>query len=319
MRDNSAIESGLRPLEPLWRLRLRNTARRTREQWRLFARTRVGLIGLGVIAIFGLMAVAHPLLMRYVWDVSTYHPVIGFGFEETSHPAPPSGRHLLGTDPVGRDILSMLMFSARAEFTLGLVAAVVTVVIGTGVGALSAYFGGWVDTILMRVADIVIMMPTIALLVVLGSLWNLSFLTLALVIGGLSGFGATAVIIKSQALTIVVKPYIEASRGAGAGHLHVIMVHIVPNLLPIAFLYMMFTVTAAIFSEAVLSFFGILNVRMSWGIMIHTAQSGGYLLSGLDFWWLLFPAGLSITLLSGSFYLVGRALDQLVNPRLRSR
>jgi peptide/nickel transport system permease protein len=265
------------------------------------------------------MAVAHPLLMRYVWDVSTYHPVIGFGFEETSHPAPPSGRHLLGTDPVGRDILSMLMFSARAEFTLGLVAAVVTVVIGTGVGALSAYFGGWVDTILMRVADIVIMMPTIALLVVLGSLWNLSFLTLALVIGGLSGFGATAVIIKSQALTIVVKPYIEASRGAGAGHLHVIMVHIVPNLLPIAFLYMMFTVTAAIFSEAVLSFFGILNVRMSWGIMIHTAQSGGYLLSGLDFWWLLFPAGLSITLLSGSFYLVGRALDQLVNPRLRSR
>lgn len=306
-------------LEPLWKMRLRGSARHFHEQWRLFAQARVGLIGLGFIVIFGLMAVAHPVLMRTVWDHSTYDPIIGYGFDEPAHPAAPSTRHLLGTDPVGRDVLSMLMHSAQSEFVLGIVAAVVTVVIGTSVGAVSAYFGGWLDALLMRMADIVIMMPTISLLVVLGALWDLNFWTLAVVVGILSGFGGTAVIIKSQALTVKVKPFIEAARGSGGGSLHIILVHMVPNLLPLAFLYMMFTVTAAIFSEAVLSFFGILNIRMSWGIMIHTSQTGGYLLAGFRYWWLLIPAGLSITLLAGSFYLVGRALDQVVNPRLRQR
>ncbi len=80
-----------------------------------------------------------------------------------------------------------------------------------------------------------------------------------------------------------------------------------------------FGVTAAIFSEATLSFFGLLNIRMSWGIMIFTAQAAGYLLSGVEYWWLLIPAGASITLLCSAFYLVGRALDEVVNPRLRKR
>jgi ABC-type dipeptide/oligopeptide/nickel transport system permease subunit len=187
------------------------------------------------------------------------------------------------------------------------------------VGAVSAYFGGWPDAVLMRLADLVIMMPTISLLIVLGALFNLNFFTLAIAIGLISGLGGTAVIVKSQALTVKVKPYIEAARGAGGSHLHIILTHLVPNLVPLAFLYMMFTVTTAIFSEAVLSFFGILNIRMSWGIMIFTAQASGYLGFGLDYWWLLIPAGVSITLLCGSFYLVGRGLDPVVNPRLRSR
>ncbi|HEU0020689.1 MAG TPA: ABC transporter permease subunit, partial [Dehalococcoidia bacterium] len=123
--------------------------------------------------------------------------------------------------------------------------------------------------------------------------------------------------LKAQALSIMVKPYIEAARVAGGSRRHIIFVHIVPNLLPLSLLYMMFTVTAAIFSEAVLSYFGILNVRMSWGIMIHTASSSGYLLGGTKFWWLILPAGGAITLLCSAFYLVGRALDEVVNPRLR--
>ena len=91
----------------------------------------------------------------------------------------------------------------------------------------------------------------------------------------------------------------------------------VPNLLPLSFLYMMFTVTSAIFSEAVLSFLGLLDVRMSWGLMIHTTESAGYLLQVGEYWWLIFPASLSITLLCSSFYLLGRSLDEVVNPRLR--
>jgi peptide/nickel transport system permease protein len=89
--------------------------------------------------------------------------------------------------------------------------------------------------------------------------------------------------------------------------------------MPLAFLNMMFTVTGAIFSEAALSFFGLLNLRMSWGIMINTTQAAGYLLGGWKYWYLIVPPGLAITLLCSAFYLVGRALDEVVNPRLRRR
>ena len=303
----------------LWRARLRLALQSLRESWQLFARTRIGIIGLTIIGLYALLALAHPILMNTVWEPRTYDPVVGYAFDETQQPAPPSLKHLLGTDPLGRDILSQLMFSARSEFLLGLLAATVTVVIGTAVGAIAAYFGGWVDTLLMRLADIMIMMPAISVLIVLSALIGVEHFELALIIGILSGFGATGVVLKSQALSVVVKPYIDAARSAGGGHFHIILVHIVPNLLPLSFLYMMFTVTSAIFSEAVLSFLGLLDVRMSWGLMIHTTESAGYLLQVTEFWWLIFPASLSITLLCSAFYLVGRSLDEVVNPRLRSR
>ena len=297
--------------------RLALAARGLRRNWSLFASTRVGLIGLAIIILYALLAAAHPLLMRFAWEPSVYDPIIGYAFDETRQPAAPSLRHPLGTDPLGRDVLSQLMFSARSEFMLGLLAAVVTVTIGTAVGAAAAYFGGVIDALLMRLADIMIMMPVISVLVVLSALIGIEHLELAVLIGVVSGFGGAAVVLKSQALAVVVKPYIEAARTAGGGHFHIIFVHIVPNLLPLSFLYMMFTVTGAIFSEAVLSFLGLLDVRMSWGVMIHVAESAGYLLQVTEYWWLIFPASLSITLLCSSFYLVGRSLDEVVNPRLR--
>lgn len=304
--------------QPLWKIRLRLFLRSLRTNWRLFAENRIGLIGLAIIIFFALLAIAHPILMKYVWDPNTYDPVVGYAYEETMQPAPPSSRHLLGTDPLGRDVLSQLMFSARSEFILGLVAALITVTIGTTIGAISAYFGGPIDTFFMRLADLIIMLPFVTILIVLSALFKLDLPKLALVIGVLSGFGGTTIIIKSQALTIKVRTYIEAARVAGGSHWHVIRYHIIPNLMPLSFLYMMFTVTSAIFSEAALSFFGLLNIRMSWGLMIHTAQTAGYLLNTKT-WWLIVPAGLSITLLCAAFYLVGRALDEVVNPRLRKR
>ena len=306
---------GARP--SVLKARLALAARGLRRNWSLFASTRVGLIGLAIIILYALLAAAHPLLMRFAWEPSVYDPIIGYAFDETRQPAAPSLRHPLGTDPLGRDVLSQLMFSARSEFMLGLLAAVVTVTIGTAVGAAAAYFGGAVDALLMRLADIMIMMPVISVLVVLSALIGIEHLELAVLIGVVSGFGGAAVVLKSQALAVVVKPYIEAARTAGGGHFHIIFVHIVPNLLPLSFLYMMFTVTGAIFSEAVLSFLGLLDVRMSWGVMIHVAESAGYLLQVTEYWWLIFPASLSITLLCSSFYLVGRSLDEVVNPRLR--
>ncbi len=314
----TVVQNSERVLEPLWRIRLKLFARGFKKNWALFAENPIGLIGLGLIVFFGLIALAQPILINTVWEPKVYDPINGFDIEIAYHPSPPSARHLMGTDVLGRDVLSQLMYSSRFEFALGLISAIVTVLIATTIGAVSAYFGGLVDTLLMRLVDLVIMVPFLAMLIVLSALMEVGMIELALVIGILSGFGGTAIVIKSQALSVKVKPFVDAARIAGGGHAHIIFTHLVPNLLPISLLYMMFVVTGAIFSEAVLSFFGLTEIQMSWGLMINTTQVFGYLLR-FDTWWLLFPASLSITLLCAAFYMVGRALDEVVNPRLRER
>ncbi|HEY47883.1 MAG: ABC transporter permease [Anaerolineae bacterium SM23_ 63] len=305
--------------EPMWRIRSRLIWRSFIENWKLFMEYPIGMIGLGIIIIFGLMALAHPILMKYVWEPRVYDPVIGYDISILAHPSPPSSTHLLGTDPLGRDVLSQLLYGTRFGFSLGISAALVSVIVSTTVGALSAYYGGIVDVLFMRLADVVIMLPFIAILIVLSALIEFNGFSLAIVYGLLVGFGGQTIVIKSQALSIKVKPYIEAARAAGGSDWHIIFTHLIPNLMPLSFLYMMFTVTGAVFAEAALSFFGLLNIRMSWGIMINTAQAAGYLLAGPEYLHLMLPAGLAITLLCSSFYMVGRALDEVVNPRLRQR
>ena len=240
-----------------------------------------------------------------------------------AQPAPPNvtgeNPHYLGTDPQGRDILSQLLYSTRAAFFLGAVAALTTVLIATTVGSLAAYYGGWIDGGLMRFADLILLMPILPLLIVMSAAFDITMVLLGILIGVLNGFGGVAIVLKSQALSIKVKSYIDAARVAGGGDSHVVFKHIVPNVLPLSFLYMMFGVTEAIAIEATLSFFGLLNVPMTWGIMINTARDQGYLLSGTDYWWLLFPAGLAVTFLAFAFFIVGRGMDEVINPRLRAR
>lgn len=303
---------------PRWRVRLGLFARNLRGGWAMFAENPIGMLGLGVIVFFGLFSLAHPILMNTVWHPAIYDPVSGFDLEIAYHPSSPSAKHLLGTDPLGRDVLSQLMYSTRWEFILGILAATVTVLIATTIGALAAYFGGIADTLLMRLVNLVMMVPLLPVLIVLGALMEVGILQLAIVFGLLLGFGATAIVVKSQALTIKVRPYIEAARIAGGGDYHIIFKHMVPNLMPISLLYMMFTVNTAIAYEAVLSFFGLTTITMSWGIMINTTQFFGYLMR-FDTWWLLFPASIAISFLCAAFYFVGRALDEVVNPRLRRR
>jgi peptide/nickel transport system permease protein len=227
--------------------------------------------------------------------------------------------HVLGTDSRGRDIMSQLLYSTRSAFFLGAVAALTTVLIATTVGAIAAYFGGWVDGSLMRFADLVLLMPLLPVLILLSAMLEITMVTLGVMIGVLSGFGGVAIVLKSQALSVKVKSYIDAAKVAGGSDWHVIFRHIVPNVLPLSFLFMMFGVTEAIAIEATLSFFGLLNVPMTWGIMINDAQTNGYLLSGTSYWWLLFPAGLAVSFLCFAFFLVGRGMDEVINPRLRAR
>ncbi|HEY8486121.1 MAG TPA: ABC transporter permease [Limnochordales bacterium] len=307
---------GARARRAAWWRRWRRSAA---ESWRVFAESRIGPAGLVVIGLFALMALLHPLLMGRVWDPAVYDPVTGYDPYLPQHPAPPSAAHLLGTDPLGRDVLSQLMYSARAEFLLGVVSALISVVIGTLVGTAAALFGGWVDLFFMRLADLVLLFPFIALLLLLSAVYEMGLLELAVLIGVLSGFGGITIVIKSQALAVVVRPYVEAARLVGGSPWWVLRRHVVPNVMPLSFLYMMFNVTSAILSEATLSFFGLLNVRTSWGLMIHTAEAGGYLLAFDRYWWLWLPPGLAITLLCAAFYLVGRGMEEVVNPRLRKR
>ncbi len=328
--------TSMRIIEPLWRVRVRLAWRSLKSGWSIFRENPIGLVGLGMIAFFGLMAIAHPILIATVWSPNIYDPLMGYDKEIITHPSPPTWipnaaveiksirpipafRHILGTDPLGRDVLSQLMSSTQSEFALGIMAALITVIVETTLGAITAYYGGLIDLIFMRIADLMIMLPFIPLMIVLGSMFDFQMLHLALVYGILVGFGGNTLVIKSQALTLKVKAYIEAARVAGGNDLHIIFTHLVPNLLPLAFLSMMITVTGAIFVEAVLSFFGLINIRMSWGIMIQITQAAGYLLTSWKYWYLMFPAGLSISLLCSAFYLVGRSMDAVVNPRLRKR
>ncbi|MGH8924719.1 MAG: ABC transporter permease [Acidimicrobiia bacterium] len=346
--------------EPLWKIRLRLTRRSLAQNWKLFVANRIGLVGLVMIGIFAVMAIAQPILLRTVWPAHVYHPINGYDapvvektvveevtdpvtqidlntarvqnnpfidvgevLQITQQPAPPTfgGRypHYLGTDPLGRDVLSQLLYSTRSAFFLGMIAAVVTVLIATAVGSISAFFGGWVDSVLMRLADLILLVPLLPVLIVVSALFNISLPLLGLLIGILGGFGGTAIILKSQALQVTVKPFIDAARIAGGGNTHLIFRHVIPNVVPLSFLYMMFTVTDAIALEATLSFLGLLSVPMSWGIMISIARTQGYLLGNLEYWWLLVPAGLAVSLLAAAFFLVGRAMDEVVNPRLRRR
>lgn len=296
----------------------------------MFKESKLALMGLSIIIFFFLLAIAHPILMRTVWDPVIYDPIMGrpYRYDEKlgtyileRFPAPPSPKHLLGTDPYGRDILSQIMSGTWVAFILGIFAAFITVSIGTTVGAITAYYRGFVDTFFMRLADVIMLFPFIAFLIVLSGLMQMNFWTLALVLGIIGGFGSITIVLKSQALAITVKPYIEAAKVAGGSHSHIILRHIIPNVLPLSFLYMMFTVTSAIFAEAVLSFFGLVDLKMSWGLMVNIARDAGYLLGAntAQYWWLWLPAGLSITLLCSAFYLVGRGLDEVINPRLRKR
>jgi peptide/nickel transport system permease protein len=292
------------------------------ENWRIFVEGRVGPLGLVLLGIVGLMALVHPLLLAFVWDPAIYHPFNGFT-DGVALPAPPSWAHPLGISRFGRDVLSQLMYSLRVAFGLGILAALISVSLGTVVGCLAAFYRNrFVDAFFMRLANFLMIFPVFTLLVALSGIAALDLTGLAVVIGVLGGLGGITVVLKSRALGVTVKPFIDSARVAGGSDLHVLVRHVIPNVLPMSFLYMMFTVTSAIFAEAALSFFGLLpQVRMSLGLMINEAYTAGYLGGPLlaKYWYLWIPPGLAITVLCAAFYLIGRGLDEVVNPRLRER
>ena len=284
---------------------------RLRGGWAIYKQNLLGKIGLTLLVIFGLMA-----LFSFIPPLvdPMYQPMTGVDPEITKSIGP-SSRHWLGTDFMGRDILSQLLAGARVAFMVGVSAAFMSIVLGTAIGMIAGYMGRFVDTLLMRLADMIMVMPTMLVVLMLAALFGqLSIWTIVLIIALFRWPGVSRVI-RAQTLSLKQRPFIEAARVAGASHVRIIFRHIMPNVLPLSFLYMTFRVTSAIIIEAALAFLGFGDPStVSWGMMLQWVWKTGHMFNAP--YWLL-PPGICISLITLSFYMLGRAMDEVLDPRLR--
>ena len=279
--------------------------------WSLFWENLIGRIGLTLLIVFALMAVASfiPPMIDPM-----YQPMHGVD-PDISHSTGPSMRHWLGTDFIGRDILSQLLAGARVAFMVGISAAFMSIFLDTLIGMIAGYAGKAVDMLLMRLADMIMVMPTLLVVLILSSLFGqLNIWTIVLIIALFRWPGVSRVI-RAQTLSLKQRPFFEAAKVAGASHFRIIFRHITPNVLPLALLYMTFRVTSAIIIEAALAFLGFGDPgTVSWGMMLQWVWKTGHMFQAP--WWLL-PPGICISLLTLSFYMLGRAMEEILDPRLR--
>ena len=231
----------------------------------------------------------------------------------------------LGTDQMGRDIFAQFLYGARISLLIGLIAAAVSVLIGLIVGIVAGYVGRRVDQVLMRFTDVLLVLPALPLLIVLiavpipilegifGS--GSSMGKIIFVIGVLNWMGFARVV-RSQTLSLKERPFIEAAKAVGAGRFHIILRHIIPNVMSLIYVSLALSVPTAITLEAALSWLGLYDPKVvSWGRMLYDAQIN----EGIERLWWIVPPGISIALVSVSFILLGYALDEILNPKLRRR
>lgn len=229
---------------------------------------------------------------------------------------PPSWEHPFGTTDVGRDIWSQVILGTRTALTVGFLAALLVTFVGSVVGIISGYFGGMVDTVLMRIVDFFYAIPFIPFVIVLSAILQPSMWNIILAVSLLS-WRTVARIVRSQVLSIRQRPYIKAAKVIGAGHLRIMGKYILPNVVPLVLLEMAFMVNWAIMAEASVAFLGFGDPRVtSWGQILHINFVTGY---SRQAWWWTGPPGLAIVLLLLSIFFVARSLEAVVDPRLRKR
>jgi len=266
-----------------------------------------GLIGVVLLVMLLGIAVFAPQLSPYNPDERVGRP-----FQR------PGEGHLLGTNDIGQDILSEIIWGTRASLTIGVVTGMLVTVAGTTVGLVAGCTGGTVDSLLMRFTDLVLIIPFLPLMILLAAFLGPSFYNLMLVIAVLM-WARPARIIRSQVLTLRCRTYVEAARAAGASSGRIMVRHILPGVLPLAVAQFVMSASMAILIEASLSFLGLGDpVQKSWGSILYYAQARGAFLTGAWLWWVL-PPGLLITLTVMGFAMTGFALDRYVNPRLNRR
>jgi len=228
---------------------------------------------------------------------------------------PPGRDYLLGTTTSGCDIFSQLVHGAQSALIVGTSAAFVVVTVGTVVGLLAGYFGGIIDAVLMRIADVALGMPLLPFVIVLAAFlgpntWNV-VLAMSLLL-----WPNSARIIRAQVLSLRERAYIEAARTAGSGHLRILFQHIAPNVLPMALLFGSIAIGWAILTEASVSFLGFADPdTTTWGFMLQDAYVSQALSRGLYNWFI--PPGICIVLLVSAGFFIGRSYEQFLFPRLR--
>lgn len=303
------------------RARWRHQLERLRVGTVRFFKRRDGFIG-GVILILFVVVAAFPDL--FVGPLETVVTSTGERFD------PPSATHLFGTDRQGRDMLNLTVHGTRVSMIIGLMATAITVFIGALLGIVSGFVGGRTDAVLMRVTDFFLVLPTFVLALILAPIlieligsqaelfgMRVTLLVIVIVIG-ITSWAATARIIRSQTLSLRERAFVDRARVVGADSGWIMSRHILPNVVNLIVANTVLTFSGAVLTETTLSFIGLGDpFQPSWGQLLNQAQSDGA--ASLGAWWVVAPPGIAIVLIVLAFTLVGGALDDILNPKLRGR
>ena len=277
---------------------------------RAFRRDRLAMLGLVILLAFVALALAAPLIS----------PRSGLSVVDSQgNPrwASPSGDFPLGTDHLRRSGAAQFVWGSRVSIAVGLMATVLTIAIGSLVGIVAGFFGRWTDAVLMRLTDWFLVIPFLPLAIVLAAVLERSLRNIVLVIA-ITSWPSTARLVRSQVLTVRQRLFVDRSRALGASRAHVIRRHILPNVAPLILANVTLAVPISILTETTLSFLGLGDPNLtSWGKVLEQAQSEGAVLRNA--WWYYLPSGIGIVLVVLAFTLVGRAMEEILDPRLRER
>ena len=271
--------------------------------WKRFARNRFALAGGLIVILLFFLSFLAPYIAPYNPAVIDAYNVL----------MPPSTAHWMGTDELGRDVFTRVIFGARISLKVGFVAVGIAMLIGTVVGLLSGYYGGWIDTLLMRMVDIMLCFPTFFLILAVIAVLEPSIWYIMMVIG-VTGWMGVARLVRAEVLSLKERDFILAARSIGASDLRIIFRHILPNAMAPVLVAATLGVAGAILTESALSFLGI-------GVQPPTPSWGNILTSGKDYiefaWWLSLYPGLAILVTVLAYNLLGEGIRDAIDPRLQ--